>query len=84
MIKIEFVIKSLKAVAYDNDLVIGVCKFLQNSKTWNIVHTHVDSKYQGQGIAKKLVNCVVLNAKNSGVNIIADCSYAKKILKDIR
>lgn len=49
---------------------------------WNIVHTVVNSKYQGQGIARKLVNCVIENALKENKEVIADCSYAKKVLDE--
>ena len=63
MIEIVFKNEENRAVAYDNDKEIGECTFVENENTWNIVHTGVDNSYQGQGIAKKLVNCIIENAK---------------------
>ena len=80
MIKILFEIENKRAVAYDNDVEIGECDFIENNGTWNIIHTGVNSKYQGQGIARKLVECVIKNAKEYNKKIIAECSYARKIL----
>ena len=37
--------------------------------------------YQGQGIARKLVDCIFENAKKYNKNLIADCSYAKKVIE---
>ena len=48
---------------------------------WNIVHTEVDSLYQGQGIARKLVECIISMAKSQNKKLIADCSYAKKVME---
>ena len=56
-----------------------VFKELEN--IWNIIHTGVDRKYQGQGIAKRLVKCVIENSKECNKKVIAECSYAKKILE---
>ena len=56
--------------------------FLFKKNIWNIVHTVVNSKYQGQGIARKLVNCVIENALKENKEVIADCSYAKKVLDE--
>lgn len=81
MIDIKFIKKENRAVAYDDEIEIGECKFKEIEDTWNIVHTVVDSQYQGQGIAKKLVKCVIQNSKEFRKNIIAECSYAEKILK---
>ena len=48
---------------------------------WNIVHTEVNNEYQGQGIARKLVECVIEEAKEKTKKVIAECSYAKRILE---
>ena len=79
MIKIKF--EENKSVAYDENKKIGECDFIEENNTWNIIHTEVDNTYQGQGIAKKLVECVIENAKKQNKNIIADCSYAKRVLE---
>ena len=79
MIKIKF--EENKSVAFDDDKKIGECDFIEENDTWNIIHTEVDNTYQGQGIAKKLVECVIENAKKQNKNIIADCSYAKRVLE---
>lgn len=81
MIDIKFIKKENRAVVYDNEIEIGECKFIETEETWNIVHTGVDSKYQGQGIAKRLVECVIENAKKYSKNLIAECSYAKKVIE---
>ena len=54
---------------------------LEEKNIWNIIHTEVKASYQGQGIAKKLVLEVLESAKKEGKKVIADCSYAKKILE---
>jgi len=81
MIEIKFIGNENRAVARDNENIIGECDFEIFENTWNIVHTEVDSKYQGQGIAKRLVECVIENAKLQNKKLNADCSYAYIILK---
>lgn len=83
MIKIKFEKENNKSIAYDNSVEIGECVFVETEKYWNIVHTEVSSLYQGQGIAKKLVENIIENAKIYNKTLIADCSYAKKILEKI-
>ena len=80
MINIKFIFNENRAIALDNENIIGECDFEVLEETWNIVHTEVDSNYQGQGIARKLVECVIENAKIHDKKLIADCSYAYKIL----
>lgn len=81
MIKIIFVKEQNKSVAYDDNIQIGECDFIETENCWNIVHTEVDNSYQGQGIARKLVEKVIENAKENSKKVIAECSYAKKILE---
>lgn len=78
MIQIKF--ENNKSVVYDGNNKIGECKFIEIENTWNITHTEVDSLYQGQGIARKLVEVVIENAKIQNKKLIADCSYANKVI----
>ncbi len=43
----------------------------------------IDIKYQGKGIARNLVECVIENSEKYCKNIIAECSYAKKVIEII-
>jgi len=81
MISIEFNKNNKYSIAYDNETKIGICEFIENDDCWNIVHTEVSKLYQGQGIAKKLVKSIIKNAEKNNKKIIADCSYAKKIIE---
>ena len=81
MISIIFISKENRAVSYDNNIEIGECVFKELENIWNIIHTGVDRKYQGQGIAKRIVKCVIENSKECNKKVIAECSYAKKILE---
>ena len=81
MIKIEFDKENNKSVAYDGNTKIGECVFVETENNWNIIHTGVSNLYQGQGIARRLVECVVENAKKYNKKVIADCSYAKRIVE---
>ena len=81
MIEIKFDKKSNKAMAYDKDIKIGECEFFESEECWNIIHTEVNNSYQGQGIAKKLVENVMENASKYNKKIYAECSYAKKIIE---
>jgi len=80
MIEIKFYKEKRQSIAYDNNTKIGECDFIEQEECWNIIHTEVNSSYQGQGIARRLVEAIIENAKESNKNIIAECSYAKKII----
>lgn len=80
MVEIIFDKNQNKSIAYDDKVKIGECVFVETDNNWNIVHTEVNALYQGQGIARKLVENVMEKAKDYGKNIIAECSYAKKII----
>lgn len=81
MIEIVFKLDENKAIAYDSENKVGECDFEKIDDIWNITHTEVDSAYQGQGIAKKLVENVVQNAQTLNKNLEATCSYARKIIE---
>ena len=81
MVQILWNKKENQSVALDEETVIGVCEFIEEKDTWNIIHTEVDENYRGQKIAKRLVMKVIEEAKNEKKKVIADCSYAKKILE---
>lgn len=81
MVEIKFDEKKKRSIAYDNNIKIGECEFVELEECWNIIHTEVSNLYQGQGIARKLVECIVENAKKCNKNIIADCSYANKVIE---
>ena len=80
MMKILFEKDKNRSVAYDEKKEIGECVFLEQNDDWNIVHTEVDADYQGQGIARKLVENIMENAKKYHKRTIADCSYAKRVI----
>lgn len=82
MIEIKFEKENKRAIAIDKDIVIGECDYIENEKYINIVHTEVGENYKGQGIARKLVECVINNVNKYNKNIIADCSYARKIIEN--
>ena len=81
MIDIIFEKENNRALALENNKIIGECDFIENNNVWNIVHTEVDKNYQGQGIARLLVEKIVEEAKEINKNITASCSYAKKIIE---
>ena len=81
MLEIKFEKEKNRAIALDGTQIIGECNFIKSVDKWNIVHTGVDQDYQGQGIARKLVDYVSENAKIYHKTVIADYSYAKRILE---
>lgn len=83
MIRIEFDKENNRTLAYDNEKKIGECVFVEDDKFWNIVHTEVNNLYQGQGIAKKLVENVIKEAGRYNKTVIAECSYAKRVIEKI-
>ena len=82
MIEIKFDKEKNQSVAYDENIKIGQCNYIEEEENWNIVHTEVSNLYQGQGIARKLVENIIENAKKYNKNLIADCSYAKKVIEN--
>ncbi len=80
--KIKFVKLKNKVIAINNGIEIGECEFIIKENEWNIVHTFVSNDYRGQNIAQKMIEYIIEEAKKENMNVVADCSYAKKILMD--
>lgn len=80
MIEIKFIKSENKVIAINNEIEIGECEFIIKEKEWNIVHTFVLNDYRGQNIAQRMVEFIIEESKKENKDVIADCSYAKKIL----
>ncbi|MEQ9763784.1 GNAT family N-acetyltransferase [Streptococcus sp. ZJ151] len=76
MVTISFKAEEQRSVAHDGSKEIGECTYQVTGEVWNINHTFVDSEYGGQGIAKKLVEKIIWQAREANVNVSASCSYA--------
>ena len=83
MIEIKFDKNKNKSIAFDKENKIGECVFIEDEEYWNIIHTEVSNLYQGQGIARRLVENIIENSKIYNKKLIAECSYAKKIINEL-
>ena len=68
--------EKMRAAIYDGDKEIGVCTYEERGDKWAITHTIVSPDYQGRGLAKKVLECVLEVAEKEGKGIIPICSYA--------
>ena len=80
MITIQYDPKQQYSAAYDGAKQAGICQYDIQEGVWCIYHTYTDPAYGGQGIARKLVERIALEAKDSGAELTATCWYAKKVL----
>ena len=69
-----------RSAAYKDGKLIGECEFSASERRWIIAHTGVRPAYEGQGIARRLVECVIEAARSEQVKIIPLCPYAKKMM----
>lgn len=81
MVDIVFEKDNKRAAAFDSKENIGECTFSQSEKIWIIDHTFVNDNYKGQGLARKLVDKVVEEAKKAGAKIIPLCPYALSLFQ---
>ena len=84
MVEIKFDENNKQSIAIEDNIKIGECDYIEIENSWNIVHTEVNALYKGQGIARKLVEIIIENAQKQNKNIIADCSYAKKVIENTK
>ena len=80
-IRIEFEEAERQSAAYEGDKMIGECQYNEDrTGNWVIMHTGVRPEYNGRGIAKRLVECIIEAARERGVKIIPLCSYAQRMM----
>ena len=80
MITIKYEKENNCVAAYDCERQVGVCQYSAMPDKWVINHTFTDPEYSGQGIARKMVDCVAQQADQAAVKLEATCWYAKKVL----
>ncbi len=82
MVKVVFDKENNRAVALDGEREIGESTFSASARLWIIDHTQVDEAYGGQGIARRLVDTIVDEARREGIKLTATCPYAAKVFKE--
>lgn len=78
MIKIIHEPENKRSAAYDGEKYIGESTYSKSEKIWIIDHTFVEGDYGGQGIAQKLVEELVKQARENNIKIVPLCPFAKK------
>lgn len=74
-----FKIENNKILYEENNEVLGFIEFIYiDSKTVDIIHTHVNPDHRGKGIAKKLVEYALNYFEEREMNVKYSCSYVKK------
>ena len=80
-VRIVFEESERQAVAYDGDKMIGECQYSPaGTDVWIVSHTGVRPEYNGRGIARRLVEKVIEAARERGVRITPQCSYARNLM----
>jgi len=79
-VRIAFEEEACRSAAYRDDVQIGECEFLVSGNLWTLTHTGVRPGFEGQGIARKLVEKVIEEARRRGAVIAPVCSYARKMM----
>jgi len=78
--QIVFEAEQPRSAAYDKEKLVGVAEIEDTHGCWVITHTEVDPAYGGQGIARRLIEEIVAEARRAGKKIVPLCSYADKIM----
>ncbi|MDR2832441.1 MAG: N-acetyltransferase [Streptococcaceae bacterium] len=74
----KFVAEDSRIALYDDKgQEAGEMVWMLRGDTMIIVHTHVEARFQGQGLAQELVKQGVQVAREKGLMILPLCPYAK-------
>ena len=76
--QIVFEAEQPRSAAYDKEK--RVAEIEDTHGCWVITHTEVDPAYGGQGIARRLIEEIVAEARRAGKKIVPLCSYADKMM----
>jgi len=80
--QIVFEPEHFRSAAYDGETRVGVAEIEDTRGCWVITHTEVDPAYGGQGIARRLIEEIIAEARHTGKKIVPVCSYAEKMMRD--
>ena len=80
--QIVFEPEHFRSAAYDGETRVGVAEIEDTHGCWVITHTEVDPAYGGQGIARRLIEEIIAEARHTGKKIVPVCSYAEKMMRD--
>ena len=78
--QIVFEAEQPRSAAYDKEKLVGVAEIEDTHGCWVITHTEVDPAYGGQGIARRLIEEIIAEARRAGKKIVPLCSYADKMM----
>ena len=78
--QIRYEAEHCRSAAYDGEKRVGVAEFDAQDGRWSITHTEVDPAYGGQGIARRLIEEIIAEARRTGKKIVPVCSYAEKMM----
>lgn len=79
--QIVFEPEHFRSAAYDGETRVGVAELEEARGCWVITHTEVDPAYGGQGIARRLIEEIIAEARHTGKKIVPVCSYAEKMMR---
>lgn len=81
MIQVVFEEDRQRAAVYDDGKEIGESTYSDANTIWIINYTTTDPAYQGQGLARQLVNAIVQEARVRYIKIMPLCPYAKHLFE---
>lgn len=77
MVNIDFREDEKRVVAVEGDEVVGFASYSDSGSFWIADSTVVNDTHRGQGIAGRLIDQMVLTARERGVKILPLCPYVK-------
>lgn len=80
-VRVVFEPDAQRSAAYVGEELVGECELSVSETLWIIAHTGVRPAFEGRGIARRLVDKVVDEARAKGVRILPLCPYAKRVME---
>lgn len=80
MIEYHFLPEKKMSVAVSDGETVAKCTYKDHGFFWEITHTYVNPDYRGKGIASRIVDIIIDEARKAGVKIKPTCSYAARYM----
>jgi predicted GNAT family acetyltransferase len=62
--------------------IVGIADYRQDGKVRSFTHTGVEPDYRGQGLAGELIEHVLREAREEGLEVLPYCSYVREYIAE--
>jgi predicted GNAT family acetyltransferase len=65
---------------YVGDKVAGFTEYVMHGKQIDLLHTEVEAKFEGHGLASRLISAMLDDARQRGLDVLPYCPFVRKFI----